>query len=94
MRVAGTRFCPDCGYRYESAVLARKPGAVRPTPTRRISPVPSPCIGICRLIPGTEVCAGCYRTVEEIRDWLGMSDDERRQVNAGLAARSRSYKTS
>lgn len=91
MRVAGTRFCPDCGYRYESAAVARKPAGAQPQPARRISSVPSPCAGICRLIPGTEVCAGCHRTVEEIRGWLDMSDDERRQVNAGLAERRRTY---
>jgi hypothetical protein len=91
MRVAGTRYCPDCGYRYESAPIARKPDGARPQPVRRISSVQSPCVGICRLIPGTVVCEGCFRTVDEIRDWLAMSDDERRQVNAGLPTRRRRY---
>ena len=54
---------------------------------RRQSGVMSPCTGVCTLIPGTELCAGCYRSVEEIRDWLYYDDPAKRQVMQRLDAR-------
>ncbi len=44
-----------------------------------VSPaVGSPCISLCRL--GEEkVCRGCFRHVEDIREWRS-ADDERRRV--------------
>lgn len=43
---------------------------------RRVS---SPCISICALNKD-DVCVGCYRTADEIRDWVMMADDERIKV--------------
>jgi len=54
---------------------------------RRQSSVMSPCTGVCTLIPGTELCAGCYRSVDEIRDWLYYDDPAKRQVMQRLDAR-------
>jgi predicted Fe-S protein YdhL (DUF1289 family) len=42
-------------------------------------PVPSPCIGICRL-GGDGLCEGCHRTAEEIAGWLAYSDEQRRHL--------------
>lgn len=42
--------------------------------------VESPCIAVCRLDPGKEVCAGCWRTLPEIARWGSMSDAERLKV--------------
>lgn len=42
--------------------------------------VPSPCIGLCILDPGTGYCKGCFRTIEEIGAWLGLDEDARRAV--------------
>jgi uncharacterized protein len=39
------------------------------------SPVPSPCIGICRMSPATGLCEGCHRTA-----WSRMEDHEKRAV--------------
>tara|TARA_R110000868_G_scaffold191330_1_gene435526 strand:+ start:341 stop:481 length:141 start_codon:yes stop_codon:yes gene_type:complete len=36
-----------------------------------------------------ELCIGCYRTAKEIREWLLMEDDERMDVIAKSAERSR-----
>jgi predicted Fe-S protein YdhL (DUF1289 family) len=36
--------------------------------------VPSPCISVCRMSPRTSLCEGCFRTVDEIRQW-SKSDD-------------------
>jgi predicted Fe-S protein YdhL (DUF1289 family) len=43
-------------------------------------PVPSPCISVCRMDAETGLCAGCYRTLDEITDWGGMDDDARRAL--------------
>ncbi|MBL8687611.1 MAG: DUF1289 domain-containing protein [Rhodospirillaceae bacterium] len=42
--------------------------------------VPSPCIGLCILDPGTGFCKGCFRTIEEIGAWLGLDEEGRRAV--------------
>lgn len=40
--------------------------------------VKSPCISVCNMNEG--VCVGCYRTLDEIRDWMIMTADEKRGV--------------
>jgi predicted Fe-S protein YdhL (DUF1289 family) len=54
---------------------------------RRQSSIMSPCTAVCTIIPGTELCAGCYRSVDEIRDWLYYDDPAKRQVIQRLDAR-------
>ena len=44
------------------------------------SPVPSPCISICRMDAATGFCEGCFRTLDEIASWGMMRDGERREV--------------
>lgn len=59
------------------ALRRRPPGA----------PVPSPCVGVCRIDEATGWCAGCWRTLDEIAAW-GSSDDEmRRRVWRAVEAR-------
>ncbi len=53
------------------------------------SPVPSPCISVCRMDPVTGWCEGCLRTIDEIAGWSRMSDDTRRRVWAELPHRRR-----
>ncbi|SDY64925.1 DUF1289 domain-containing protein [Pseudomonas sp. NFIX28] len=44
-----------------------------------VSPaVASPCVSLCRL-DEAKVCKGCFRHVEDIREWRS-ADDERRRV--------------
>lgn len=38
--------------------------------------IPSPCIGVCKL-DDQQTCTGCLRTIEEIKRWRTMSDQER-----------------
>ena len=45
------------------------------------SSVESPCIGICSLTE-QDTCAGCHRSRAEIKAWRGMTDAEKRAVNA------------
>jgi hypothetical protein len=42
--------------------------------------VPSPCISVCRMDAATELCEGCFRTLDEIAAWGRMSDEEKRGV--------------
>ena len=41
--------------------------------------VPSPCVSVCRMDTGSSLCVGCFRTIDEIRDW-GRSDNAAKQV--------------
>ena len=43
-------------------------------------PVPSPCISVCTMNADTELCNGCYRTLDEIAAWSRMGDDEKRAL--------------
>jgi predicted Fe-S protein YdhL (DUF1289 family) len=49
--------------------------------------VASPCVEVCRMDPAKEVCAGCWRTLDEIAGWRDMSDAERTAVLAAVAER-------
>jgi predicted Fe-S protein YdhL (DUF1289 family) len=51
------------------------------------TPVPSPCVSICRMNPDSGWCEGCGRTIDEIAQWGAMSDDARRAVWGQLAQR-------
>jgi predicted Fe-S protein YdhL (DUF1289 family) len=42
-----------------------------------IEEIVSPCIGVCAMNDTTGFCMGCYRTVDEIREWWNMTDQER-----------------
>jgi uncharacterized protein len=57
-------------------------------PGRAGSPVPSPCIGICRMDPATKLCEGCQRTIDEIANWSTGSDEWKRAVWDEIARRS------
>ncbi|HTO81922.1 MAG TPA: DUF1289 domain-containing protein [Methylomirabilota bacterium] len=41
---------------------------------------PSPCVSICRLDDRTGLCVGCFRNIDEIRDWMILPPDERQAV--------------
>lgn len=44
------------------------------------TPVPSPCIGTCRMSPATALCEGCLRTIDEITSWRAADDAAKRAV--------------
>lgn len=46
--------------------------------------VPSPCVSLCQISKTENICLGCNRTIDEIRDWMIMSADEKRAVHARL----------
>ena len=49
--------------------------------------VPSPCISVCQVDDATGQCIGCYRTIDEIRDWPIMTAEEKTDVLGRIAAR-------
>jgi predicted Fe-S protein YdhL (DUF1289 family) len=73
----------------DTVVTANRPAQVKPAKPlfSNVSPaVPSPCISICRL-DEQKVCRGCWRHVEDIREWRAADDDRRRQICATAAQR-------
>ncbi|TXH37296.1 MAG: DUF1289 domain-containing protein [Rhodospirillaceae bacterium] len=51
---------------------------------------PSPCISVCQIDNKTGYCIGCYRTIDEIRDWIISTPDQRNAILAQLAERKAS----
>jgi len=51
------------------------------------TPVPSPCINVCRMVPDTGLCQGCMRTIDEIIAWSKSGDDYKRAVWAEIRRR-------
>jgi uncharacterized protein len=49
--------------------------------------VESPCVEVCRMDPAKDLCAGCWRTLDEIARWRDMSDGERQAVLAAIGGR-------
>lgn len=47
----------------------------------------TPCVDICVIDKQNGLCAGCYRTVEEIARWSSMTPQERREIMDRLPAR-------
>jgi predicted Fe-S protein YdhL (DUF1289 family) len=50
------------------------------------TPVPSPCVGVCRLDEAGACCIGCGRTLDEVAKWSGATDDYKRAVWRRIAA--------
>ena len=49
--------------------------------------VPSPCLSICMMDDDSALCDGCFRTLDEIRDWMIMDRGEKLAVLAQLEQR-------
>lgn len=58
------------------------------TPVWTRHEIESPCVQICVVHPEARICTGCYRTLEEIRDWSRMTPENRREIMAGLSDRA------
>lgn len=39
--------------------------------------IPSPCISLCLLDETDNFCIGCFRTVDQLRDWCIMAAEEK-----------------
>jgi predicted Fe-S protein YdhL (DUF1289 family) len=51
--------------------------------------VPSPCVKVCQF-GGTEFCDGCFRNIDEIREWMIMSREEKLLVLDKISGRKTS----
>ncbi|MCK6404596.1 MAG: DUF1289 domain-containing protein [Rhodocyclaceae bacterium] len=53
--------------------------------------IASPCVNICRMDAATSaddaLCAGCYRTLDEIAQWSRASDDAKLAILAAVGRR-------
>ncbi|WP_394779416.1 DUF1289 domain-containing protein [Undibacterium sp.] len=49
-------------------------------PDLQAGPVPSPCIGICKMDEAAGICSGCFRTIDEIIRWSKADDGYKRMV--------------
>ena len=49
--------------------------------------VASPCISVCVIDEPSGLCAGCYRTLDEIAAWIDLSPAARRAVVEELPRR-------
>jgi uncharacterized protein len=50
--------------------------------------IESPCVKVCVIHPEARICAGCYRTIEEIGAWSRIAPEERRRIMAELPERA------
>lgn len=53
---------------------------------------PSPCVSICTIDDQTGWCVGCARTLDEIRDWLIMTPEQKQELLATLNTRQLNYR--
>lgn len=53
----------------------------------RLETIESPCVNICRL-DDRGLCIGCFRTAEEIGNWLNYSAARRKEIIDTLPDRS------
>jgi len=51
------------------------------------TPVPSPCISVCRMDSKSGLCVGCLRTLDEIAAWSTLDDHARREVWRAIGER-------
>jgi predicted Fe-S protein YdhL (DUF1289 family) len=48
---------------------------------------PSPCVSVCRMSDDTQLCAGCWRSLEEIAGWASRSVADKRAVWGQIQSR-------
>ncbi|NQV21358.1 MAG: DUF1289 domain-containing protein [Rhodospirillales bacterium] len=54
--------------------------------------VPSPCTNVCLIDPDSDLCQGCFRTLDEIANWGSFSDDEQRTIIRKVGGRGRTLR--
>ena len=50
--------------------------------------IDSPCIKLCSIHPTERICVGCYRSMEEIGAWSGLSSEVRLEIMSELPSRT------
>ena len=54
--------------------------------------IDSPCVNICIVLPQANICAGCFRTIDEISGWSNMTAEQRKEIINDLPNRSSKLK--
>ena len=54
--------------------------------------IDSPCVNICIVHPQANICAGCFRTIDEISGWSNMTAEQRIEIINDLPNRSSKLK--
>ena len=54
--------------------------------------IDSPCVNICIVHPQANICAGCFRTIDEISGWSNMTAEQRKEIINDLPNRSSKFK--
>jgi predicted Fe-S protein YdhL (DUF1289 family) len=49
--------------------------------------IASPCTSVCTIDAETGLCAGCYRTLDEIAGWIDLSAEQKRTLLSTLLIR-------
>jgi prolyl-tRNA editing enzyme YbaK/EbsC (Cys-tRNA(Pro) deacylase)/predicted Fe-S protein YdhL (DUF1289 family) len=49
--------------------------------------LPSPCVSVCRMDTRSGLCEGCFRTIDEIRDWSSSDDAIKKTIWADITQR-------
>ncbi|WP_197443249.1 DUF1289 domain-containing protein [Lignipirellula cremea] len=58
------------------------------TPERMPDAPASPCINFCQLDPSSQICQGCWRTLNEIVAWPRLSAQQQHTVVAACQTRA------
>jgi len=66
-----------------------RPRARRRERPRRVfdTSVPSPCIAVCQVDPLSDLCIGCRRHIDEIRNWPIFTVEQKRAVLSEIEKR-------
>ena len=60
----------------------------RNRPQRRFdTTVASPCIAVCQIDNRTGLCLGCFRNIDEIREWPILTAEQKTEILEKLAQR-------
>ena len=49
--------------------------------------IKSPCISVCSMDDLTGLCQGCYRTIDEIKSWWDMNQNDQKNLLVALEER-------
>lgn len=50
--------------------------------------IETPCVKLCVIDPGTRLCGGCRRSLDEIAAWGRMTPEQRRAIMKDLPGRA------
>ncbi|MEW6506494.1 MAG: DUF1289 domain-containing protein [Bacteroidota bacterium] len=51
----------------------------------------SPCTNQCFVPSGMDLCIGCYRTINEIIEWINLTENERIEILKKIDERKKEY---